>query len=229
MDEPSIRQGNMQSGRGVNIFIDYSHQIHYHISMSTTKVKCAECRTEFDKRTADYNWTERNKLRHFCSRSCSITKGNKEMSMERRQQNGDRIKIHSANRQDDYSAFKPYLSKWRNSMVKHKDQIDIDLKYLRELWDVQNGICPYTRIKMLLPRNTKEHMKLRSLKKASLDRIDSSKGYLKGNVEFVCCAINYAKNSFTREQMKEFLSEIGGPAGSCIPVSNNTNSQQLQV
>ena len=45
-------------------------------------------------------------------------------------------------------------------------------------------------------------------RKASLDRINSSKGYVKGNVEFVCSSINLAKNSFTREQMKEFLRSI---------------------
>lgn len=97
-------------------------------------------------------------------------------------------------------------------MIKHKDQIDIDLEYLKELWESQRGVCPYTGIKMILPHNTKEHMRIHSLKKASLDRIDPSKGYLKNNVEFVCCAINYAKNSFSREQMKEFLLEIGGAA-----------------
>lgn len=180
--------------------------------MSTTKVKCAECGNEFEKRTADYNRSEKNGMRHFCSRSCSVTAGNKEMSPERRQQSGEKIKAYAGNRQDEYSAFKRFLSKGKASMIKHRDQIDIDLMYLKELWEKQNGMCPYTNIKMLLPRNTKEDFQTHSLKKASLDRIDSSKGYLKGNVEFVCCAINYAKNSFTREEMKEFLSEIGGPA-----------------
>lgn len=52
-----------------------------------------------------------------------------------------------------------------------------------------------------------------SLKRASLDRIDSSKGYIKGNVEFVCYAINLAKNSFTRDEMKEFLKEVVEPIG----------------
>lgn len=132
------------------------------------------------------------------------------MSPERRQQSGEKIKIHSGNRQDEYSAFKWFLSKGKASIKKH--QIDIDVQYLKSVWERQKGKCTYTGIEMILPRNTKEHMNVRSLKKASLDRIDSSKGYLKGNVEFVCSAINLAKNSFTREEMKEFLSEIGGPA-----------------
>jgi hypothetical protein len=47
--------------------------------------------------------------------------------------------------------------------------------------------------------------------KASLDRIDSTKGYIKGNVEFVCLAINYAKNKFSKEDTLTFLNEIKAP------------------
>lgn len=90
-------------------------------------------------------------------------------------------------------------------MKKHKNNLDV--KYLKELWDKQNGICPYTKIKMVLPKTSAE-WNIRSLKKASLDRIDPRQEYKKGNVEFVCLAVNLAKNSFTREEMKEFLSEI---------------------
>ena len=100
-------------------------------------------------------------------------------------------------------------------MKKH--QCNIDIVYLKELWNKQNGICPYTGIKMILPKNTKENQSIHSPKKASLDRIDSSKEYTKENVEFVCCSVNYAKNSFTREEMKEFFEEIGGPAGHRLP------------
>jgi len=86
--------------------------------------------------------------------------------------------------------------------------MNIDANYLKELWNKQHGICPYTGIPMLLPRNTKHDPSLRSLKKASLDRIDSAKGYVKGNVEFVCMFVNLAKNSFPRQEVKEFLRMI---------------------
>lgn len=90
-------------------------------------------------------------------------------------------------------------------MRAHKNNLDV--MYLKELWDNQDGICPYTGIKMVLPQTSAE-WHIHSLKKASLDRIDPSKDYERGNVEFVCLAINLAKNSFTREEMKEFLGEI---------------------
>lgn len=43
---------------------------------------------------------------------------------------------------------------------------------------------------------------------ASLDRIDSTKGYVKGNVQFVCRAINLAKSTFSDADMKNFIDNI---------------------
>lgn len=173
--------------------------------MKTTKVKCAECGIEFEKSQGEYNRTERLGKRHFCNRSCSVIRGNKEMSDQRKENLGNYIKEYASNRKDEYSPFRIYLNKGRSSMKKHKCEIDI--YYLKELWDKQNGICPYTGIKMTLPKTTVDYS-IHSLKKASLDRIDSSLEYVKGNVEFVCYAINMAKNSFSREEMKKFIVEI---------------------
>jgi hypothetical protein len=39
---------------------------------------------------------------------------------------------------------------------------------------------------------------------ASLDRIDSSKGYIKGNIQFVSVIANYAKNEMTHDEMLYF-------------------------
>ena len=46
------------------------------------------------------------------------------------------------------------------------------------------------------------------VKTASLDRIDSSKDYLVGNVEIVCMAVNLAKNNFNKKDMIDFIKEI---------------------
>lgn len=183
------------------------------IFMKTIKVKCAECGNEFNRSLSEYNRNKKIGREIFCNNSCQTINKNKKLTPEFRKKHCYDISKHAGNRQCEFSPFKPYLSKWRSSMVKHKNEIDIDQVYLKQLWESQDGICPYTGIKMILPKNTKEHQSIRSLKKASLDRIDSSKGYLKGNVEFVCYAINMAKNSFTRKDMKEFLLEMVEPKG----------------
>ena len=81
---------------------------------------------------------------------------------------------------------------------------------VRELWEQQHGICVYTGIQMQLPISEHES-RVRGEKtptQASLDRIDSSKGYVKGNVEFVCLAVNYAKNGFSKDQMLQFFAQV---------------------
>ena len=61
---------------------------------------------------------------------------------------------------------------------------------------------------MVLPKNTNRIHNSRTLIRASLDRIDSSKGYIDGNVEFVCYGINLAKNNFSKSEMLNFINSI---------------------
>ena len=42
----------------------------------------------------------------------------------------------------------------------------------------------------------------------SVDRIDNSKGYIKGNIQFVALPINYLKGELTHEQTIEVLKTI---------------------
>ena len=39
----------------------------------------------------------------------------------------------------------------------------------------------------------------------SVDRINSSKGYVKDNIQFISIAMNHLKNNMTHEQMIEIL------------------------
>lgn len=175
-----------------------------------TKILCEECGLEFEKRTADYNRTESNGKKHFCSLKCSAIHRNKNMTEEQQQAAGRRLNsVPHKTREDCYSPFREFMRRCQS-----KERIDaygiptINLEYLKGVWEIQGGICPYTGIKMILPKNLREYDQIRSPQKASLDRIDSSQGYVKGNVEFVCSSVNLAKNSFTRDEMMNFFSEI---------------------
>lgn len=179
------------------------------IVMATIKTKCAECGKEFDKRAADYNRIEREGKRHFCSRSCSVTRGNKEMTDERKEISLKNLTTGKGRPLDEFSPFRYFVNKSIcKTRVSKYGTPNISLQYLKSLWESQQGICPYTNIKMILPNGVEEYWKTHSLQKVSLDRIDSANGYIEGNVEFVCFAINLAKNAFTREEMKDFLREI---------------------
>lgn len=182
--------------------------------MKTITQTCDCCKEEFEQPVKEFNRKNKKGItKNFCSLSCFAHVRNTSMSQEywqnqyKKQKKSFDIKHHSGNRLDEYSPFRFFLNSGRASIKKHKHETDIDLEYLKNLWEEQKGICPYTKIKMILPRTTKES-NLKSLKKASLDRIDSSKGYIKGNVEFVCMVINLAKNNYTKKEMEEFITEI---------------------
>jgi len=74
---------------------------------------------------------------------------------------------------------------------------EIDVPYLQSLLDQQENKCFYSGIEMELNRA--------GAYTASIDRIDSSIGYVKGNVSFVISAVNTMKNDLSE---KEFLSII---------------------
>ena len=60
------------------------------------------------------------------------------------------MKIHldciSSNRKDKYSLFRYTF----NSIKRRFKEVNIDLEYLKLIWEQQNGICPYTKIKLYL-------------------------------------------------------------------------------
>ena|SRR5258708_17280920 len=178
------------------------------------KILCHNCKREFEKLKSEITRSIKLKRPIFCGRSCSATSRNKKMTDKfwKNQYSKQRltfdIKTQASNKKDEFSPFRFFLNTGRASMVKHKHEIDIDVKYLKIIWEKQDGICPYTGIKMILPETTNQSLLVKSLKRASLDRIDSSKGYLKDNVEFVCQFVNNAKNNFTKKETLEFLREI---------------------
>lgn len=180
--------------------------------MKMIELKCKECRTMFFRPLKEHKRTTKLGRMVFCSLSCSMSHINRNnmppMSKNRRIECAERIKKYAGNRQDGLSPFRYFITKSKSKNRQHLGTPNITPLYLKTLWERQKGKCSYTNLQMILPKNTQAFHNSGSPIRASLDRIDSSKGYVEGNVEFVCYAINLAKNSFAREQMKEFLHSI---------------------
>ena len=99
----------------------------------------------------------------------------------------------------------------RDRAVKNKLELDFKIDYLHELWEKQEGKCIYTKIELILPVYNTRADKIFT---ASLDRIDSKKSYIKGNVQYVSTAINYMKNDMSHENTVKI----------CILIAKNLNS-----
>ena len=116
---------------------------------------------------------------------------------------------------DELSPFRYFIQKSKEKESKAKyGEPNISAEYLKDVWAKQKGICPYTKIPMLLLPNSKQcHGKCDAPEKASLDRIDASKGYIKDNVEFVCVVVNLAKRKMSKDVMLKFFDKVAEHRG----------------
>jgi hypothetical protein len=175
-----------------------------------TIVHCHWCERDFEKENKEINRCNKKGMFHFCSCSCATKYRNDKLPnsyWKNQYKKHPTLRGHENNRLDELSPFRTFLNSGRASILKHKNEITITPEDLKLLWEKQGGICPYTGVRMALPKNSGDRT-AKSLRKASLDRIDSSKGYTKNNIEFVCMAINLAKNNHSKEEMAQFIDEI---------------------
>ncbi|MUH00946.1 hypothetical protein F7734_55270 [Scytonema sp. UIC 10036] len=114
-----------------------------------------------------------------------------------------------SDRRDKYSPFRQHLKLARRRVKTHGRECTITLEYLKELWEKQDGRCPYTGWQ-LQNLETTAHWDTHKLhpRTASLDRIDSSVGYIPGNVQFVSVMANFAKRDFQEEELLEFCKSV---------------------
>ena len=77
--------------------------------------------------------------------------------------------------------------------MKRNQEVNITIEDLKNQWDEQNGVCVFSGVKLELSSYTK--IEKDPIFSASLDRIDSSKGYITGNIRWVSRTVNWMKNN----------------------------------
>jgi len=172
----------------------------------TIELTCKECGKVFDKlkKEHDRQVREGREPDHFfCSQSCVAKWANREYP-EKHPGDASRIEDYQYE-SDEHSPFRYFLKNIRASDKEY----NIDLPYLKELWEKQEGKGVYTNWELKNPStmSARENSKLKP-ETARLDRIDSNKGYIKGNVQFVSYMANMAKNKFSGEQLRDFCEAV---------------------
>jgi hypothetical protein len=161
---------------------------------------CQNCHTQFKKSLAEIKRKTKNKTPFYCSRSCS-GKSNYNHALHKKlnnsKQNINHLKGICGNRKDCYSPFRMLLQ--RTKQRKHKN--NLSLIYIKSMWESQNGKCAVLGHDLQLPSTSK----IKQNQLASIDRIDSSKGYVEGNIRIVCATINYAKNQSSDKELQQFI------------------------
>jgi hypothetical protein len=169
-------------------------------------IKCFVCSKEFERNESEIRRNLDKRRKTFCSRSCSGKYYIKNIPEEKRKNTKH---LNKGSERDQYSPFRFFLKLCKMRVhQKPSMEFNLTLQDLKDQWDKQNGICPYTGWKMKTAEcQTREKIK-KTPDRASLDRIDSKKGYIKGNVQFVSLISQYAKNDWNGEVIFEFASAV---------------------
>lgn len=88
----------------------------------------------------------------------------------------------------------------RTLRYRSKEPCNLTLQDLMSAWDNQDGKCFYSNYELREPIFDGRG---RSYKAASVDRIDSKRGYIKGNIVWCCWGCNIAKQNFDIEEFIE--------------------------
>lgn len=96
---------------------------------------------------------------------------------------------------------------WHKVLIRNSIQVaarknlafDIDGKYLEDLMESQNGKCYWTGVNLVPSDKQKYPLQ------PSVDRLDCSKGYIKGNIVLCCFVANMGRNNTSIDEFKKFL------------------------
>lgn len=174
------------------------------------ELTCEECQSPFVKKKAEYVRTAKRGYRQFCSRKCGDAykkKNGKEFVGHLDVWVKSDANLEHVNKIRGINAdpFREFLRRARQRhQANNAKTLDLTLEQLKEVWHNQNGLCPYTGWALELPK----HHCRKTQRTASLDRIDSSKGYIVGNIQFVSVMANFAKSDFDNTVMQEFCRAI---------------------
>lgn len=183
---------------------------------TTVNLKCSFCGKDVVKLKTEVKRRQKiGKTEFYCNNRCA----GKDKAIHTLPYRDHFIKTKYTRKPNKYSDFRWYLKQIKKGSGKRNLLSDIDIEYLADLWNKQNGECPFTKQKLTL-RTHYNYKEIRiSPTIASLDRIDSNKGYIKGNVRFVCLIYNYAKNIFSDQDVINF----------CHLVTENTNERMEET
>ena len=185
--------------------------------MKKIELVCSGCGVSFEKEKKEHDrQLRKGKTAFYCTRQCFgkyVAPKNANTSAAIAWRNSKEWKewqkVNAQKQKDKADPFRVYL----RMMKGRRPTLGVDLEYLKKLWEDQRGRCAYSGLILQHPRWTATD----GLRTASIDRIDSSQGYVEGNIQFVVRALNLAKNIAGDQDFRKFLDDL---VGSLTSVNN---------
>ncbi len=106
----------------------------------------------------------------------------------------------------NWKGHKEITGKWwggiKRGAVKRGHKFEVTMDYVWDLFVQQNRKCALSNLPIAFALTNRQRAT------ASLDRIDNTKGYIKGNVQWLHKDVNYMKQKYTQEYFIEICKEI---------------------
>lgn len=191
--------------------------------MKTEEIACRNCNKTTQKESKELNRQRKNgRSKFYCSQSCAAVASNRDTP--RTPVHPFRGNIDGGRHLDQHSPFRWFLARIRYRDKNHNTRgrkgwvkSDLTLDYLLGLWKAQDGVCPFTGWKMVLPEGTEGWNGEETRYRASLDRVDCSLGYIQQNVRFVSVQANFARHTFTDQELRDFCNSVSTNSRFAIP------------
>lgn len=98
--------------------------------------------------------------------------------------------------------------------IKRGIEFNITMEFAWELFLIQNKLCALSRVPITLSKRARDGSPCWKKITASLDRIDSDKGYVTDNVQWVHKEVNYIKRDLNQSEFISWCRLIGDHGGS---------------
>ena len=116
-----------------------------------------------------------------------------------------RIKHLFENHYEFYMVYATLSSTLSDSKKRGRNMgfaFNLDITYMLEIYFNQQGRCVLSKKPLDFKSGTQS---MKNAYKASIDRIDNNKGYIKGNVRLLCHWVNNAKSTYSDEVFEDFV------------------------
>jgi hypothetical protein len=177
---------------------------------------CGHCGKSFNRSDSAARQSEKRGHKPYCSLKCV---GHSQTA--RLTKSGVVTEaFRTYNKVDEFSPFRCHIKSMKCHAKKINKSLEVSLVDLKEIWEDQGGICPYTGWLLVNQPSMNWRKQIpHTPDRASVDRIDSSLGYTRDNIRFVSVMIQYAKNSFSESELQKF----------CLAIKENFREQKQMV
>ena len=181
-------------------------------------LNCTNCTTEFSIPVTDYKRRIRklpDSTNFFCNRSCSASHRNRNRVDNGKHLKQYRFKQNNTKRQLYDQQYTWYIHRLTTDSRDHNkyagDRLELQTM-LQAQWSIQGGTCALSGQQLELRVGAQGTTTDKNpFKIASLDRIDNSKPYELGNIQWVSVSMNQARGSLELDLFKKYLLEFRKP------------------